>query len=247
MEIHQVKGKIVNSYIVCEGPRLFVVDVAYRGAKYVLGYIDEVLKKSIQDVDLVICTHDDPDHIGGLRSLAKECNAKTGLPYASGSLFLKWLNDPTGRAIRAATGVQEAFRLRAWDMYANPRRHRDAKLKPIKHTESRLNEKERYSSPDFRLKNRDTLPFFPGWKVIHTPGHTWDSCCYFHESSKSIITGDTILGSAKKDRPVTPSILSNPMQLARSIKKLKKLKPIHIYPAHGSDLHGETVIDKIRF
>lgn len=247
MEIHQVKGKLVNSYVVCEKEKLFVVDVGFRGAKYVLGYIDTVLKKNVLDVELVVCTHDDPDHIGGLRALAKECHAKTALPYASGSIYQKWINDPTGSAIKATTTAQEMFRPRAWDMYANPKRYRDAKKKPIKHVESRLNQKERHQSPDFRLRNRDLLPLFKDWEVIHTPGHTWDSCCYFHAPSQSLITGDTILGSARKEKPVAPSVLSNPIQLAISIKRLKKLKPLHIYPAHGSELHGENILEKIKF
>ena len=247
MEIHQVKGKLVNSYIVCEDEKLFVVDVEYRGEKYVLGYIDTILKRPITDVELILCTHDDFDHIGGIRNLAKECQAKTALPYASGSIYHKLLNDPTGSAIRATTAAQEMLKPRAWDMYANPKRYYEAKRKPIKLVESRLNHEERHRSPDFRLRNHDPLPFFPDWEVIHTPGHSWDSCCYFHSPTKSLITGDTLLGSAKKGRPVLPSIFSNQIQLAISVKKLKKLNPEHIFPAHGSVLHGDHLLEKVHF
>ncbi len=247
MEIHQVKGKLVNSYIILQKEKICVVDVAYRGEKYVLGYIDQILNRDTHDVELIVCTHDDPDHISGIRALAKECQSKTGLPFASGKRYRKFINDPAGAAIRATTVAQEIFQPRMWDMYANPKRYQEAKSKPIKYAETRLDHKDRRKSPDFRLKNHDELPGFPGWEVLHTPGHTWDSCCFFHKPSRSIITGDTILASAKKGRPIVPSILSNPIQLATSIKKLKKVYPLHIYPAHGSHLHGENIMDKIRF
>jgi len=31
------------------------------------------------------------------------------------------------------------------------------------------------------------------WEVIHTPGHTIDSICLYHEPTKTAITGDTVL------------------------------------------------------
>lgn len=31
-----------------------------------------------------------------------------------------------------------------------------------------------------------------GWKVFHTPGHTEGSVCYYNESEKKLVTGDTI-------------------------------------------------------
>ncbi len=37
------------------------------------------------------------------------------------------------------------------------------------------------------------------WEVIHTPGHTIDSICLYHESTKTAITGDTILPNAMSD------------------------------------------------
>ena len=43
MEIHQVKGRHVNSYVIEDQHGLLVVDASWRGEKYVLGYIREVL------------------------------------------------------------------------------------------------------------------------------------------------------------------------------------------------------------
>ena len=244
MRIHQVKTRLVNSYVIEDKSRLFVIDVAIRGEKYVLGYIEKIMKRDITDVDLVICTHDDPDHIGGVRSLARECNALAGLPYAADSMYLKLVNDPVGGIFKITTAVQEAFRPRAWDMYLNPGRNRAARLKPIRRIEYEIRDKA-HIVPEVRLENNRVVPNFTDWYVIHTPGHTWDSCCYFHKPSKSLITGDTLLGSSKKGRLVVPSIYSNPLQMAETIKKLKALVPQNIYPGHGSFFQGENLLNHL--
>lgn len=40
---------------------------------------------------------------------------------------------------------------------------------------------------DFKVKNA-----LFGWKILHTPGHTKGSVCYYNEKEKMLITGDTI-------------------------------------------------------
>ena len=100
MQIHQVKGRHVNSYVVEDSNGLLVVDVAWRGEKYVLGYIREVLKRDPGDVKLVICTHGDPDHSGGIVNMARVCHAQLGIPYATQSPLLKMINDPVGILFR---------------------------------------------------------------------------------------------------------------------------------------------------
>jgi len=37
------------------------------------------------------------------------------------------------------------------------------------------------------------------WEVIHTPGHTIDSICLYHQATKTAITGDTVLPNAMAD------------------------------------------------
>ena len=61
----------------------------------------------------------------------------------------------------------------------------------------------------------------------------------------SLVAGDTLLGSHKKGRVVLPSIYSNPRQTGWTIRKLKGLNPVHIYPGHGRSFHGEGLLDHL--
>lgn len=245
MQIHQVKGRHVNSYIIEGTDGLAVVDVAYRGEKYVLGYIREVMGRQPADVSLVLCTHGDPDHGGGLRQLAAACNAMIAVPYATGSTRRKLLNDPTGIFYRLVTSLIEGLRPRAWAMYASPHRDTAARLLPTYEVLQDSHSHQFNGKPDFRLKHGHHLPGFPEWRVIHTPGHSWDSCCYLHESKGVLISGDTLLGSGKKNQLVTPSVLSNPAQMKQTIKTLQSLTLTAVYPGHGHILEGRHLLDHL--
>lgn len=247
MKIHQVKGRHVNSYVIEDGDGLLVVDSAWRGEKYVLGYIHKVLQRDINDVQLVICTHGDPDHSGSIAKLASICGAKLAVPYAMPSTLLKFANDPTGMFFRLLTALVEGMRPRAWAMYANPHKSARAKMLPAYTAEDEVpSDDASFDGPPLRLKHHTLLPGFEDWQVLHTPGHSWDSCCYYHRSSGSLITGDTLLGSNKKGRPVKPSVYANPVQLARSVKLLRRLKPQAVYPGHGACFSGAGLLDHLK-
>ena len=244
MKIHLVKGRFVNSYIIEEGDKLFVVDVAMNhGEKFVLGYLEQVMKRDPKDVVFVMCTHDDPDHIGGIFALARSCEAQVAMPFASRSMMLKNLNNPLGMLIGPATIFIETFRPRMWAMYMNADRNVAAETKPVLEAAAPAHHGDRSAEPDFILYNKMLLPGFEDWLVVHTPGHSWDSMCLFHKPTRAIISGDTLLCSKKKNEVVMPAIYTNPFQMQRSIAKLRKFKPSAIHPAHGTALFGDTLLD----
>ncbi len=257
MAVHFVKGRYVNSYVIEEGDKLFVIDVAMRGGeKFVLGYIEQVMERSVKDVELVVCTHDDPDHIGGIHALAKACDAQVAMPFASNSLLLKNLNNPLGVVVAPATILIESFRPRMWSMYMNPSRSAAAEERPTakaSEIEPILGVAEGPAvsgnvvgkSADFLLYHKMLVPGFEDWQILHTPGHSWDSMCFFHIPSRELITGDTLLCSKKQNKVVMPAIYTNPFQMRRSIRKLRKLNPTAIYPAHGTALFGEGLLDDL--
>ncbi|MBV1882057.1 MAG: MBL fold metallo-hydrolase [Pseudomonadales bacterium] len=246
MKVHQVKGRYVNSYILEQDGKLCVVDVAMRGEKYVMGFITQTLDRPLEDVVLVVCTHGDPDHSGGVMALAKHCRAKVAFPHATHSILLNSINDPTGFLFRSITSFMEMFRPRMWLMYASNSRNVKAKTLPV-FTPGQVELIQERKKIDYRLKHKSEIPGFSDWQVMHTPGHSWDSCCFYNESTGELISGDTLLGSKKKGQVVVPSILSNPFQMRRSLGRLRRLNLSVVHPAHGYSVSGEGLLDHLMF
>ncbi len=242
MQIHQVKTRLVNSYVVEYDDAILVMDVAAKCHRYVLGFVEQTLQRDIHDIQLVICSHDDPDHIGGVFHLAALCDAKVAIPYAAKKTKTKLFNNPSSLLVRPATMLREAFRPRAWEMYFNPKRNHSARQQPKLCATKRPGQTPMVRAPDFRLKRDCELPLFDDWDVLHTPGHSWDSCCYYHRQSQSLLSGDTLLGSRKKQRLMAPSIYANPLQMRETLQNLQQLDIKTVYPGHGSVLEGAGVL-----
>ena len=70
------------------------------------------------------------------------------------------------------------------------------------------------------------------WQVLHTPGHTGGSCCFFNEKQNICISGDTVFyqGYGRTDLP-----RGNGRALLESIKRLYSVLPKDtlIFPGHG--------------
>ncbi|WP_372759236.1 MBL fold metallo-hydrolase [Litorivivens sp.] len=241
MQVHRVKTRLVNSYVVEYTDKLLVVDVAVDCERQVLGFIEQELKRPVSDVNLVCCTHDDPDHIGGVNELARLTGADVGIPHAAQVRWKKWLNDPAGPVVRFGTGIREAMRARSWQMYTNSERDRAA-LRQARYGGDYVDQE----IGTHRLRHQQKLPEFGDWRLLHTPGHTWDSCCFYHPGQGILLSGDTLLGSQKLDRLVVPSIYSNPRQMKATLRQLQKLQIQAVYPGHGSPQFGEQLIENAR-
>ena len=65
---------------------------------------------------------------------------------------------------------------------------------------------------------------------IHTPGHASDHLCYFVPETKSLFTGDLVLGGSTT---VIPEDDGDLVQYMASLRRIQKLNVERIYPAHG--------------
>lgn len=82
-------------------------------------------------------------------------------------------------------------------------------------------------------------------QVIHTPGHTAGSVCFYFANKASLFTGDTLFANGYLGR--TDFEESLPVEMAKSVKKLLTLpNNVLVYPGHGeiSDIKTEKVYHK---
>lgn len=80
-------------------------------------------------------------------------------------------------------------------------------------------------------------------KIIHTPGHTPGSSCFYIEEESALFTGDTLF---KEGIGRTDLSYSSKDDLKKSLKKIFKLpRETIIYPGHGEDTILEDAINTL--
>lgn len=85
------------------------------------------------------------------------------------------------------------------------------------------------------------------FEIIKTPGHTEDSICLLHKKSKTLFTGDTILGTGKNGSIDTVTVNEKLMNFYMiSLRKLQRLDVSIIAPGHGVfETHPRVKIQKM--
>ncbi len=68
-------------------------------------------------------------------------------------------------------------------------------------------------------------------EIIHTPGHTPGSVCFFEESTKTLFSGDTKFAAG--DRGRTDLFGGDEEQITASLEMLGKMKYARLCPGHG--------------
>ena len=102
------------------------------------------------------------------------------------------------------------------------------------------------------LPDDGTVPPMPGWRWIHTPGHSPGHVSLWHEAEGSLIVGDTFVTTAQESiyavATQQPEIHGPPMYLtidwaaaAASVRRLAALKPERVVTGHGRPLEGEAM------
>jgi hydroxyacylglutathione hydrolase len=86
----------------------------------------------------------------------------------------------------------------------------------------------------------DLRPYGVAGRVLHTPGHSPGSLSIWLESGDMLI-GDLFMGRTfSPATPTLPMIVSDIVQLERSVARVIELQPRRIYASHGGPFAGEA-------
>ena len=80
-------------------------------------------------------------------------------------------------------------------------------------------------------------------KVIHTPGHTVDSVCFYIADRGTVICGDTIPSACYPSRGDMPT--GNLLNLGESLEKIRALAPKLLVCGRGEAVKGQEAIDAL--
>ena len=93
--------------------------------------------------------------------------------------------------------------------------------------------------PDILLQEGDLKIGDLTFQVIHTPGHSPGSICFYWPEKKVLFTGDVVFnqGVGRTDVPG-----GNGEELKESIRKISRLEVDHLLPGHGDVISGRDLV-----
>ncbi|PAV27838.1 MBL fold metallo-hydrolase [Virgibacillus profundi] len=107
------------------------------------------------------------------------------------------------------------------------------------------------------LPSDGTVPYMPGFRWIHTPGHAPGHVSFFRDEDRTLIAGDAFVTvkqdslykvfTQEKEISGPPRYLTNDWQAAwDSVKKLEALQPAIAVTGHGLPMNGEELTDNLQ-
>ncbi|TKK68963.1 MBL fold metallo-hydrolase [Ilyomonas limi] len=179
----------------------------------------------------IIMTHGHFDHVGSLEILANQWHVPVyahylELPYLTGKSSYPPLDPTVGGGLMSTM----AF------LYST---------KPVD-----------VSSFITALPEDGTIPVLPGWRWIHTPGHTPGHISLFRDEDKVLIAGDAFVTTKAESALSTAlqkKLVSGPPAYAttdwvaayNSVKKLLLLQPETAATGHGKPMYGTELLRQL--
>lgn len=209
---HQIRIGRANTYLITE-KELTLIDCGYIGSTIRIANSIRNLRRSIEEVTLIILTHNHFDHISGLAELQKITRAKVA----------------AHKADIISINNQSSY---PWFMRRLLHMPPFSALKPLFLTDS--------SRVDIQLMGSEILSPLGGLKVIHTPGHTPGSISLYSFEKKLLIVGDA-LRKRRQNPYMQYNIVSNDIKQAlNSVKQISQLDFDIICFGHGRPIAGNA-------
>lgn len=107
------------------------------------------------------------------------------------------------------------------------------------------------------LPEDGTIPFMPGWRWLHTPGHSPGHVSLFREYDRTLIAGDAFITTKAESAYATlfqsPELHGPPAYFTidwekaeESVRKLAQLDPHLVITGHGRAMEGPEIAEGLK-
>ena len=160
-----------------------------------------------EKLDKIIITHQDIDHIGGIKSILNELPDVKVLAHEKEKQYIQGEE----KFVRLNSSFMERINFL-------PEEEQEKVLDMFKNAPVEVN---------MTLIDGEELPYCGGIVVIHTPGHTPGHICLYHKGSKTMIVGDAM--NVIEGQLTGPNVqLLDKEEAKEAMNSLKKLEEYDI-------------------
>lgn len=199
----------VKVYILLEQQRTIVIDAAMPGRERAIWQHLATLGRAPEAVDEIWLTHGDIDHMGSAAALKQRSGARVVVHQADAPLVERQQARELGQ-VPGSEVLQRAFN----GFIRHICRYQPAHV-------------------DWAVTDGQMLG---EWMVVHVPGHTPGSVCYYHSERKIAIVGDA-LNHKRGQLGAPPRIVApDPAQARASIRRIADLDFKVCCFGHGTPL-----------
>lgn len=188
----------MNPILILDEENIILIDTGLPGQ---LGKIVEEVSKagvSIKDINKIILTHQDLDHIGNLASIIKNTeNHIEVLAHVDEKPYIQGDKSPIKMSPEKLNAMSEEERNSRIDMF----------------NKSKANVTK-------TVEDGEALDYCGGIDVIHTPGHTPGHACFYLRKYKTLVAGDAM--NVMGGKLVGPNTIFT-LDMKQGIESLKKL------------------------
>ncbi|MGV0850834.1 MBL fold metallo-hydrolase [Mycolicibacterium phlei] len=223
---------IFNCYLIRGDRGYVVVDAGMPGSADDVAGVLSVYRGS---VGAVVATHGHSDHVAGAPRLAAEHRVGLHLPETTLS-YLDGTREPRTPALGKVAQIWPTLLSQPLDLTGLRGFVNGARIAGYGGAKGMVGDALGCAQP---LVDGQPLPGAAGWEVLHVPGHTDDSVAFWHNDSRTLISGDSVL-SAGGQAWFTPETV-DAAAATRSEHRLRALPVEHLLPGHGLTVHRSDV------
>lgn len=202
-----------NVFLVHDGGEGALIDSGFGDEKSVRVRLDFLKEHSAIKVRYILLTHHHFDHTSGAQQLREATGARVVLHAGEE----KFLLDSKSEAPQDLEATAE-------------------ENKQVAEAIQRFRDQAAEATPDMRIS--DGEEFTVGSltvQVVHTPGHTLGSVCFYMPEEKALFTGDTALGLGTV--AISPPPYGDMGLYLESLARLKTYDCALMLPGHGQNVH----------